>query len=148
MAGLPCTLHRTLLRSSARQHQGFLSLGKRQVTTSTEQAETKSPIGKVQPSGSGAGYCRRHWNRLALSYKLVQAYGDAQKTRPYVTQVGSMVVIYACGDLLAQSFEGEDYDPWRMLRNMIVGCIIAIPGYKWCGSEHACQCRAGSSLIE
>lgn len=137
MAGLPCTLHRTLLRRSARQHQGLLSLEKRQVATSTERAVTKPPIGRVQPSGSGAGYGWRHWHRLGPPYKLVQVYGGAQKKRPYATQVSSLVVIYACGDLLAQGFEGEDYDPWRTLRNMIIGCIIALPSYKWCGSEHA-----------
>lgn len=131
MARLPCWLHCTLLRRSARPHQELLSLGKRQITTSTEQAVTKPLI----KSGSGAGYLRRYWHHLP-PYKLVQAYGDAQKKRPYATQIGSLVVIYACGDLLAQSFEGEDYDPWRTLRNMIIGCIIALPSYKWCGSEH------------
>ncbi len=135
MARLLCSLHCALLRRSARPHQGLLSLGKRQIATSTEQAATKPPI-KSQPSGSSAGYLRRYWHRLP-SNKLVQAYGDAQKKRPYATQIGSLVVIYACGDLLAQSFEGEDYDPWRTLRNMIIGCIIALPSYKWCGSEHA-----------
>lgn len=135
MARLLCPLHRILLRRSARPHQGLLSLEKRQIATGTQQAVTKPPI-KSQPSGSGTGYVRRYWHRLPL-YKLVQAYGDAQKKKPYATQIGSLVVIYACGDLLAQSFEAEDYDPWRTLRNMIIGCIIALPSYKWCGSEPA-----------
>lgn len=135
MARLLCSFHCTFLRCSARPHQGLLSLRNRQIATSTEQAVTKPPI-KSQSSGSGAGYLRRYWRRLP-PYKLVQAYGDAQKKRPYATQIGSLVVIYACGDLLAQSFEGEDYDPWRTLRNMIIGCIVALPSYKWCGSEHA-----------
>lgn len=134
MVELPCTLHCTLLRFSARQHQGLLSLGKRKVATSTVQAVALPLVGKVQPSGSGAGH------RLSPPYKLAKAYEDAQKKRPYATQVSSLVVIYACGDFLAQGFERENYDPWRTLRNMIIGGMVAVPSYKWCGSEHAYQC--------
>lgn len=130
MARLLYSFHCTFLRSSAQPRQVLLSLGKRQIATSTEQAVTKPPINS-QPSGSGAGYLRRYWRHLPR-YRLIQAYGDAQKKRPYATQIGSLVVIYACGDLLAQTVEGEDYDPWRTLRNMIIGCIIALPSYKWC----------------
>lgn len=151
MARFLCLLHRTLLKRSAPPHKGLLSLEKRQIATSTGQAVAKPQV-KSQPSGSGAGYVRRYWYR-SPPYKIVQAYGEAQKKRPYATQIGSLVVIYACGDLLAQGFEGEDYDPWRTLRNMIIGCVVALPSYKWCESvlisaERVAHSQAGSSFWE
>ena len=71
------------------------------------------------------------WQRLGLLSKGFKAYDGAQKKRPYVTQVASSLVIYLCGDLSAQRLGGEEYNPWRTLRNMTIGCISSIPSYRW-----------------
>ncbi len=71
------------------------------------------------------------WRRLGLLSEGFNAYVQAQKKRPYTTQVASSLVIYLCGDLSAQKLGGEEYDPWRTLRNMTVGCISSIPSYRW-----------------
>ena len=59
------------------------------------------------------------------------AYGRAQRTRPYTTQVLSSIAIYACGDVSAQYMGGDGYNPMGTLRSMIIGGIAAIPAYKW-----------------
>ena len=41
------------------------------------------------------------------------------------------LITYFFGDLLAQEIGGEDYNPARTLRMLIIGGIAAIPGYKW-----------------
>lgn len=83
--------------------------------------------------------------------RLGRLYEDAQKRRPYLTQVASAFVIYLLGDLSAQLFfptiervkavnEKRDglgdasagtYDPLRTMRHLIVGLGMSIPSYKW-----------------
>ena len=71
------------------------------------------------------------WQRLGPLSKGFNAYDGVQKKRPYLTQVASSLVIYLCGDLSAQRLGGEEYNPWRTLRNMTIGCISSIPSYRW-----------------
>jgi len=71
------------------------------------------------------------WQRLGPLSKAFSAYGRAQRKRPYVTQLCSSLVIYLCGDLSAQNIGGDDYNPWRTVRNMTIGGICSIPSYKW-----------------
>lgn len=127
---------RTILRKSIRIHQRISSIQKRPKATLTEKSVSKGPQPLTQISKSDVGYGLRLWHRFGSPYKLVQAYGRAQNTRPYATQVGSLVVIWCCGDLLAQSMEEEDYNPWRTLRHMVIGAVVAIPSYKWYGQGY------------
>ncbi|KAF5230975.1 hypothetical protein FANTH_13589 [Fusarium anthophilum] len=71
------------------------------------------------------------WQRLGPLTTAVQAYARAQNKNPYKTQVATAVVIYIAGDLSAQYVSGNEYDPVRTLRNAVIGCVAAIPNYKW-----------------
>ncbi|KAL5597260.1 hypothetical protein FOBRF1_011053 [Fusarium oxysporum] len=71
------------------------------------------------------------WQRLGPLTTAVQAYARAQNKSPYKTQVATAVVIYIAGDLSAQYVSGNEYDPVRTLRNAVIGCVAAIPNYKW-----------------
>ncbi|KAL3427507.1 Mpv17/PMP22 family protein [Phlyctema vagabunda] len=71
------------------------------------------------------------WQRLGPLTRGLQAYGRSQRKRPYATQFCSSLVIYFLGDLSAQSISGEDYDPKRTLRALVIGAGSSIPSYKW-----------------
>ena len=71
------------------------------------------------------------WQRLGPLSTVFTAYGKAQRSRPYMTQLCSSLVIYFCADLAAQNIGDEGYNPWRTVRNMIIGGICAVPSYKW-----------------
>ncbi|KAI5845788.1 hypothetical protein DFP73DRAFT_402800 [Morchella snyderi] len=61
-------------------------------------------------------------------------YGQAQRKRPYVTQLLTSIAIYALGDLNAQFLFGEEgvaYDPVRTGRNIAIGGVFSIPSYLW-----------------
>ena len=127
---------RTIVRKPMRLHQWVSPIQLRPKATLTEKAILKGSQSGTQISKSDAGYGQQLWHRFGSPYKLFQAYGRAQEKRPYATQVGSLVLIWCCGDLLAQNMEEEDYSPWRTLRHMVIGAIMAIPGYNWCGQRH------------
>lgn len=71
------------------------------------------------------------WQRLGPLTRGFQAYGRAQRERPYVTQFCSSLVIYFLGDLSAQRMSGTDYDPKRTLRALLISAGSSIPGYNW-----------------
>ncbi|KAI1437223.1 hypothetical protein GGR50DRAFT_646803 [Xylaria sp. CBS 124048] len=85
------------------------------------------------------------WERLGPLTRAGQAYGRAQRSRPWATQVASAFVIYLCADFGAQQMsigaEGDDdnakgkkekkHDWARTARSLIIGCAAAIPGYIW-----------------
>ncbi|RDL33803.1 uncharacterized protein BP5553_08171 [Venustampulla echinocandica] len=71
------------------------------------------------------------WQRLGPLTKGFQAYGRSQRERPYTTQFCSSLVIYILGDLSAQSLNGDEYDPKRTLRALIISAGSSIPSYKW-----------------
>lgn len=77
-------------------------------------------------------------------------YSRTQDRRPYATQMASSLIIYLCGDLIAQLLfpseakpagNEEDknnketavvgYDPLRTLRHLAIGLTTSIPQYKW-----------------
>jgi protein Mpv17 len=71
------------------------------------------------------------WQRLGPLSRGFQAYGRSQRQRPYTTQFCSSLVIYFLGDLSAQSINGDEYDPKRTLRALIISAGSSIPSYKW-----------------
>ncbi|KAG4027436.1 hypothetical protein MFRU_030g00720 [Monilinia fructicola] len=71
------------------------------------------------------------WQRLGPLTRSFQAYGRAQRKRPYTTQFCSSLVIYFLGDLSAQSICGDDYDWKRTLRALVISMGSSIPSYKW-----------------
>lgn len=124
---------RAILGKSARLHQLVSPIQKKPKATLTEKAVSKGIPAGTHISKSNISYGVRLRQRFGSPYKLIEAYARAQKSRPYATQIGSLVLIWCCGDLLAQKLEEEDYNPWRTLRHMVTGAIFAVPGYKWCG---------------
>lgn len=135
MGVFACTAGRfTLRRAAQRKQQSVFSLTKR----------TKSSAGE-KPSSEQAGEATSGrtiptpdtilqqplWQRLGPLSKVCNAYGCAQKRRTYATQLCTSVVIYFCGDLSAQTIGGEDYNPWRTVRNIFIGGLSSIPSYNW-----------------
>lgn len=96
--------------------------------------------GKTIPSPNSIS-CLPLWQQIGPLSKSFSAFGRAQRKRPYVTQLVSSLVIYLCGDLSAQRLGGDDYDPWRTCRNMVVGGICSVPSYKWYELPRVSACR-------
>ncbi|KAG9229041.1 hypothetical protein BJ875DRAFT_508177 [Amylocarpus encephaloides] len=71
------------------------------------------------------------WQRLGPLSTALQAYGRSQRKRPYTTQFCSSLVIYFLGDLSAQNINGDEYDPTRTLRALLISAGSSIPSYKW-----------------
>lgn len=116
-----------LLRRLAHQRsQIFSSAQKRYKASSTENVSSIQPT-SITPKTS---FSWSTWKYFP-SRTIISSYAQAQEKRPYTTQIGSAVTIWASGDLLAQWIEGSEYDSWRTLRNIISGSIMAIPSYKW-----------------
>ncbi|KAK5628405.1 hypothetical protein RRF57_004120 [Xylaria bambusicola] len=98
------------------------------------------------------------WQRLGPLTRAVQAYGRAQRARPWVTQVASTLIVYLCADFGAQWISsggidevdskvkgqesgaeevggtkeaGRKHDWARTARSLAIGGTAAIPGYMW-----------------
>jgi len=71
------------------------------------------------------------WQRLGPLSRGFQAYGRSQRKRPYATQFVSSLVIYFLGDLSAQNINGDEYNPARTLRALVISMGSSIPSYKW-----------------
>ncbi|VUC27061.1 unnamed protein product [Clonostachys rosea] len=71
------------------------------------------------------------WQRLGPLTSLASAYGRAQRRRPWVTQFFSVLIIYFVSDRCAQTIGGDEYDPKRTIRSLIIGGGSAIPSYLW-----------------
>lgn len=72
------------------------------------------------------------WMRLGPLTRATQAYGRAQRKRPWVVQLCTSLTIFFLGDISAQRISGKDYDPERTGRSMIIGGLVSIPNYEWC----------------
>ena len=119
------TTSRVFLRKSALHRQlDFHSVGKRLVSDSPRNPSALKQQEKLTTSSS-------LWRRLSPLHKVFGAYSRAQKERPWVTQVCSVTTIWCCGDLVAQRIGGDDYNPWRTLRHVTIGFIVAIPTHIW-----------------
>lgn len=71
------------------------------------------------------------WLRLGPLTRATQAYGRAQRKRPWVVQLCTSLTIFCLGDISAQRMSGKDYDPERTGRAVIIGGIISIPNFEW-----------------
>ena len=124
----------TLRRAAQRQQQSVSSVTKRQKSGAVEKATpemAEDPAsGRTIPTPNTISQ-QPVWQRLGPLSKVFNAYGRAQKQRPYATQFCTSVVIYFCGDLSAQKIGGEDYNPWRAVRSVVIGGICSIPSYNW-----------------
>ncbi|OTB00389.1 hypothetical protein M426DRAFT_324340 [Hypoxylon sp. CI-4A] len=98
-------------------------------TKPAKQAPVEDPI----PVGSTpvAPVPPAFWHRLGPLTRAFQAYGRAQRRRPWTTQVASALVIYLAADLSAQRIGGREYAPERTGRNLIIGAVAAVPNFLW-----------------
>lgn len=71
------------------------------------------------------------WQRLGPLSSGFRAYGRSQRKRPLTTQLISSLVVFALGDLAAQNINGDEYDPMRTGRALVIGGMASIPSYKW-----------------
>lgn len=71
------------------------------------------------------------WQRLGPLTRAAHAYARSQRKRPYVTQVCTSLVIYLAADVSAQRMSGNDYDPRRTARSLVIGGLSSIPSYRW-----------------
>lgn len=71
------------------------------------------------------------WQRLGLVSRGIAAYGRSQQRRPYRTQFITSLVIYFLGDISAQSISGDEYDPVRTGRALVISACSSILSYKW-----------------
>ncbi|KAK7928364.1 Mpv17/PMP22 family protein [Apiospora marii] len=72
------------------------------------------------------------WQRLGPLTRGAEAYARAQRRRPWVTQVATMLVIYLCADISAQQISGKDEHEYaRTARSLTIGGVAAIPGHIW-----------------
>lgn len=71
------------------------------------------------------------WTRLGPLTRATQAYGRAQRKRPWVVQLCTSLTIFCLGDLCSQRIGGKDYDPERTGRAIIIGGLSSIPSYEW-----------------
>ena len=71
------------------------------------------------------------YHRLGPVTSFFGWFNRTQQKRPLTVQFCTSLTIYFFGDTLAQRIEGGEYDPKRMARNLIVGGISSLPGYKW-----------------
>jgi protein Mpv17 len=77
------------------------------------------------------------WQRLGPLSTGFRAYGRSQRKRPYTTQFVSSLVVFFLGDLGAQRINGDEYDPARSGRALIIGGMASIPSYKWSVTLHS-----------
>lgn len=71
------------------------------------------------------------WQRLGPLSSGFRAFGRSQRKRPLTTQLISSLVVFVLGDLAAQNINGDEYDPMRTGRALIIGGMSSIPSYKW-----------------
>ncbi|KAL6715167.1 hypothetical protein ACLMJK_007431 [Lecanora helva] len=71
------------------------------------------------------------WERLGPLSQVVGAYDRTQQRRPWIIQLSTSLVVYLCGDLIAQNIDGDEYNPARTLRHLTIGGVSSIPAYTW-----------------
>ncbi|KAI1463089.1 uncharacterized protein F4812DRAFT_448004 [Daldinia caldariorum] len=71
------------------------------------------------------------WQRFGPLTRAGEAYGRAQRKRPWTTQILSALVIYLAADISAQRIGGKEYVPEHTARNMLIGGVCAVPNFLW-----------------
>lgn len=123
----PTLAYRAALRSRLRntfQQRRWQSTNNN--TTTTTKPEDPIPVPNTVPTTSVP-----FWLRLGPLTRATQAYGRAQRKRPWTVQLCTSLTIFFLGDISAQRIGGRDYDPERTGRSLIIGGLISIPNYEW-----------------
>lgn len=119
-------LYRALLR---RQAQSLARPRQRRWQSTNNRPEPDPiPVHNSVPPPNAAPF----WMRLGPLTRATQAYGRAQRKRPWAVQLCTSLTIFFLGDISAQQIGGRDYDPERTGRSILIGGLISIPNYEWC----------------
>lgn len=118
----------TLIYRAALRRQAQPLLRSRQRRWQSSKPERPIPVqNTVPPPTADVPF----WMRLGPLTRATQAYGRAQRKRPWVVQLCTSLTIFCLGDISAQRMSGRDYDPERTGRSMLIGGIISIPNFEW-----------------
>ncbi|KAH8750781.1 Mpv17/PMP22 family protein [Diaporthe sp. PMI_573] len=115
-----------LLRPSSRPRQPQPQRRWKHSKPEVDATEKEIPIPNAVPTADIP-----FWMRLGPLTRTVQAYGRAQRKRPWITQICTSLTIYFCADLSAQRINGKDYDVERTGRSLVIGGISSIPSFEW-----------------
>ncbi|KAI1473329.1 hypothetical protein F4774DRAFT_404876 [Daldinia eschscholtzii] len=120
---------RSLPRSTPRRFQASTPGPK--PNRGSEAVRPESPVEDPIPVGSTPVPPLPLWQRLGPLTRAGEAYGRAQRKRPWATQIVSALVIYLAADISAQRIGGKEYVPERTARNLIIGGLSAVPNFLW-----------------
>lgn len=121
-AALRRPLSKAQINNIARRHTSTHPVAKQKAVDVT--SNTTLPTQSPPPA-------RPFWQRLGVVSRGISAYGRTQQKYPYRTQFVTSLVIYFLGDLSAQSISGDEYDPARSGRALVISAFSSIPSYKW-----------------
>lgn len=119
--------HALFYRAALRRHMQSLTRNTQQRRWQSTKTEEGIPTPNTVPPPSAAPF----WMRLGPLTRATQAYGRAQRKRPWVVQVCTSLTIFCLGDISAQRISGKDYDPERTGRSMLIGGLVSIPNFEW-----------------
>lgn len=127
---------RLIIKRSLQRQHNISSSARRQQSNAPKRPTNKSSSPLTKASGKSLSTAkelspRPFWERLGPLSEAFGAYSRTQKRKPYATQIGTSLVVYLCGDLIAQNIDGESYNPLRTLRHLTIGGICSIPAYSW-----------------
>jgi protein Mpv17 len=113
--------------------QNLISKRFNTTNTSTPQPKPRSDgtAPPPPPPPTVAAQAKPIWERLGPLSTVLQAFGRSQRERPYLTQFCGSLVIYFIGDLSAQAINGDEYDPRRTGRALVISAGSSIVAYKW-----------------
>ncbi|KAL9083387.1 MAG: hypothetical protein Q9165_008537 [Trypethelium subeluteriae] len=109
-------------------------------SSSRNATSPKSTSTSPEPSAQTSSLSSKlHSRVLTTLLAPLRAYGRAQQSSPYLTQLLSSLTIYTLGDLSAQNLTSSNkqtpflasYDPFQTLRAMLIGAAVALPAYHW-----------------
>ena len=127
---------RLVIKRSFQRQLNLPSSAKRQRSNLPERPSDKHPPSSIKTQEKSISTAqdpssKSIWERLGPISEVIGAYSRIQQRRPWATQFGTSLVVYLCGDLVAQKIDGEQYNPLRTLRHLTIGGICSIPAYTW-----------------
>ncbi|KAI8250775.1 dihydroorotate dehydrogenase [Colletotrichum sp. SAR11_239] len=132
MAAPPATMFRTFMRRQAPGLRTRFTQHQRRANSSNSGTEPPKPKRESDPIPVPNTVATIPlWQRLGPLTRAAEGYARAQRKRPLTTQFISSLVIYFCADLSAQNMSGNEYNPERTARSLIIGALSSIPSYKW-----------------
>ncbi|KAK2774137.1 dihydroorotate dehydrogenase [Colletotrichum kahawae] len=132
MAAPPATMFRAFMRRQAPGLRTRFTQQQRRTNSSNSGTEPPKPKRESDPIPVPNTVATIPlWQRLGPLTRAAEGYARAQRKRPLTTQFISSLVIYFCADLSAQNMSGNEYNPERTARSLIIGALSSIPSYKW-----------------